>query len=153
MFINIVNNALFVTKNNYFSILNVNLWLDVCFIAVTINKMKKTISLLLLLFAFNQSFALDVFDEIALAIRSGDAKQLSTYFGPTLAQAEQVIKDFFSKNAPKSFTIIHKGSSPEGNQYAIGNLVTNTGKTYRTSFYFKTSGGKNVLMELRFETE
>ena len=80
MFINIVNNALFVTKNNYFSILNVNLWLDVCFIAVTINKMKKTISLLLLLFAFNQSFALDVFDEIALAIRSGDAKQLSTYF-------------------------------------------------------------------------
>lgn len=128
--------------------------------------MKKTISLLLLLFVFNQSFALDVFDEIASSIRSGDAKQLSTYFGPTLdltiinredvyskAQAEQVIKDFFGKNTPKSFTIIHKGSSPEGNQYAIGNLVTSTGKTYRTSFYFKNTGGKNILMELRFETE
>ncbi len=114
----------------------------------------------------NQSFALDVFDEIANSIRSGDAKQLSTYFGPTLdltiinredvyskAQAEQVIKDFFSKNTPKSFTVIHKGSSPEGNQYAIGNLVTMTGKTYRTSFYFKNTGGKNVLMELRIESE
>jgi hypothetical protein len=141
-------------------------WLDVCSSQVTFNKMKKTISLLMLLLIFSQSYALDVFDEIAFAIRSGDAKQLSTYFGPTLdltiinredvyskAQAEQVIKDFFSKNTPKSFTIIHKGSSPEGTQYAIGNLVTSAGKTYRTSFYFKNTGGKNVLMELRFETE
>ena len=128
--------------------------------------MKRTISLIALLFVFSQSYALDVFDEIAFAIRSGDAKQLSTYFGPTLdltilnredvyskAQAEQVIKDFFSKNAPKAFNIIHKGSSPEGTQYAIGNLVTTSGKTYRTSFYFKNSGGKNVLMELRIEAE
>jgi len=128
--------------------------------------MKKTISILFLLISFSQSYALDVFDEIAFAIRSGDAKQLSTYFGPTLdltiinredvyskAQAEQVIKDFFSKNNPKSFNIIHKGSSPEGTQYAIGNLVTTTGKTFRTSFYFKNSGGKNILMELRIETE
>ncbi|MBK8362157.1 MAG: DUF4783 domain-containing protein [Bacteroidetes bacterium] len=128
--------------------------------------MKKTISLIMLLLVFSQSYSLDVFDEIAFAIRSGDAKQLSTYFGPTLdltiinredvyskAQAEQVIKDFFSKNAPKSFTIIHKGSSPEGTQYAIGNLVSSSGKSYRTSFYFKSSGGKNVLMELRFESE
>lgn len=128
--------------------------------------MKKTISILFLLISFSQSYALDVFEEIAFAIRSGDAKQLSTYFGPTLdltiinredvyskAQAEQVIKDFFSKNSPKSFNIIHKGSSPEGTQYAIGNLVTTTGKTFRTSFYFKNSGGKNILMELRIETE
>lgn len=109
---------------------------------------------------------MDVFDEIAFAIRSGDSKQLSTYFNATLdltilnredvyskAQAEQVIKDFFTKNAPKTFTIIHKGSSPEGTQYAIGNLVTSSGKTYRTSFYFKSTNGKNVLMELRIESE
>ena len=112
----------------------------------------------MLLLVFSQSYSLDVFDEIAFAIRSGDAKQLSSYFGPTLdltiinredvyskAQAEQDIKDFFSKNAPKS--------SPEGTQYAIGNLVSSSGKSYRTSFYFKSSGGKNVLMELRFESE
>lgn len=128
--------------------------------------MKKTISLFALLLIYSQSFSLDVFDEIAFAIRSGDSKQLSTYFNATLdltilnredvyskAQAEQVIKDFFTKNAPKTFTIIHKGSSPEGTQYAIGNLVTSSGKTYRTSFYFKSTNGKNVLMELRIESE
>lgn len=128
--------------------------------------MKKSITILFLVFFTTQVFSLDAFDEIAFAIRGGDAKQLSTYFGATLdltivnredvyskAQAEQVIKDFFSKNAPKTFTIIHKGSSPEGTQYAIGNLVTSSGKTFRTSFYFKNSGGKNTLMELRFESE
>lgn len=109
---------------------------------------------------------MDVYDEISFSIRSGDSKQLSSFFGPTLdltiinkedvyskAQAELVLKDFFSKNTPKTFTIIHKGASPEGTQYAIGSLVTTNGKTFRTSFYIKSSNGKNILQELRFESE
>ncbi len=109
---------------------------------------------------------LDVYDDIANAIRSGDSKQLSTFFGTTIdltvidkenvfskAQAEFVLKDFFSKNPPKSFSILHKGSSPDGTQYAIGNLITGNGKTFRTSFYVKTTGGKYILQELRIETE
>ena len=128
--------------------------------------MKKISSLLALFLIIGSSFAMDVYDEISLSIRSGDAKQLSSFFGPTIdltiinkedvyskAQAEQVIKDFFSKNTPKSFTIIHKGDSPEGTQYAIGSLVTTNGKTFRTSFYIKSSNGKNILQELRFESE
>ncbi len=128
--------------------------------------MKKISSLLALFLIIGSSFAMDVYDEISLSIRSGDAKQLSSFFGPTIdltiinkedvyskAQAEQVIKDFFSKNTPKSFTIIHKGASPEGTQYAIGSLVATNGKTFRTSFYIKSSNGKNILQELRFESE
>ena len=128
--------------------------------------MKKISSLFALFLIIGSSFAMDVYDEISLSIRSGDAKQLSSFFGPTIdltiinkedvyskAQAEQVIKDFFSKNTPKSFTIIHKGASPEGTQYAIGSLVTTNGKTFRTSFYIKSSNGKNILQELRFESE
>ena len=109
---------------------------------------------------------MDVYDDIAFSIRSGDARQLATFFGPTIdltilsqedvyskVQAEQVIKDFFSKNPPKSFEIIHKGASPEGTQYAIGTLVTTTGKKFRTSFYLKNTAGKNTLQELRIENE
>ena len=69
------------------------------------------------------------------------------------AQAELVVKDFFEKNRPKTFTIIHKGSSPEKTQYAIGNLVTANGRTFRVSFYIKNTQGKNLLQELRIETE
>jgi hypothetical protein len=128
--------------------------------------MKRFTSILLLITFTAQVFAMDVYDEIANSIRSGDARQLATFFGATIdltiltqedvyskTQAEQVVKDFFSKNPPKSFDIIHKGASPEGTQYAIGTLVTSTGKKFRTSFYIKNSGGKSILQELRIENE
>ena len=133
---------------------------------MTFRLMKKITTLLAIFLIVNSTFAIDVYDEISSAIRSGDAKQLATFFGPTIdltiinrediyskAQAEQVIKDFFSKNIPKTFTILHTGSSPEGTLYAIGNLIATNGKVFRTSFYIKSSGGKNILQELRIETE
>lgn len=127
------------------------------------NKFKKIV---FLLFLSTQLFALDIFDDIANSIRSGDARQLAVFFGNTIdlqiidqenvyskAQAEFIIKDFFIKNQPKTFTILHKGSSPEGIQYVIGNLTTTKGKSFRTSFYLKTIEGKSVLQELRIENK
>ena len=127
------------------------------------NTFKKIV---FLLFLSTQLFALDIFDDIANSIRSGDARQLAVFFGNTIdlqiidqenvyskAQAEYIIKDFFIKNQPKTFTILHKGSSPEGIQYVIGNLTTTKGKSFRTSFYLKTIEGKSVLQELRIENK
>ena len=123
------------------------------------------IFILLLLVSFSVR-ALDIYDEISNAIRSGDSKQIALYFGTSIdltlmnqedvyskAQAEQIVKDFLSKNAPKSFSILHKGSSKEGTLYAIGSLVTINGKTFRTSFFVKMTSGKYLIRELRFETE
>ena len=127
------------------------------------NTLKKIV---FLLFLSTQLFALDIFDDIANSIRSGDARQLAVFFGNTIdlqiidqenvyskAQAEFIIKDFFIKNQPKTFTILHKGSSPEGIQYVIGNLTTTKGKSFRTSFYLKTIEGKSILQELRIENK
>ncbi len=127
------------------------------------NKLKK---ILFLLFLSTQLFALDIYDDIANSIRSGDARQLAVFFGNTIdlqiidqenvyskAQAELILKDFFIKNQPKSFTILHKGSSPEGTQYVIGNLTTTKGKSFRTSFHLKTINGRSVLQELRIENK
>jgi hypothetical protein len=110
--------------------------------------------------------ALDIYDEIANAIRSGDSKQIASYFSNNIdltilnqedvyskAQAELIVKDFLSKNSPKSFSILHKGSSKEGTIYAIGNLSTINGKTFRVSFFVKMTSGKYMLQELRFETQ
>ena len=128
-------------------------------------KIKIT-GMLILLISLATSANLDVFDEIAGAIRSGDAHSISKYFGSNVdltiinqeemyskAQAEQLLKDFFSKNNPSSFTIIHTGISKEGSKYAIGNLVTSQGTTYRTYFYIKQSGSNFFIQELRFMNE
>jgi hypothetical protein len=120
-------------------------------------------------FLFAMIFSLvyaDVCDDIGNAIRSGDSRQVSAYFGNSVdltlsnqedvyskAQAEQLVRDFFSKNPPKSFTIVHRGSSREGTQFAVGNLVTAGGKAFRTSFTLKNNQGKFVVQELRFESQ
>ncbi len=128
--------------------------------------MRTLIKVIIILLISQRVFASDIFEDISNAIRSGESHQLSTYFGNTVdltileqenvyskAQAELVVKDFFEKNRPKSFTILHKGSSPEKTQYAIGNLVTSNGRTFRVSFYIKNTQGKNLMQELRIETE
>jgi hypothetical protein len=127
----------------------------------------KKIKLIIAFLSFSMIvIAGDVYEDVSTAIRNGDAKQLASYFENSIdltvldqenvyskAQAEFVIKDFFSKNPPKTFTILHKGSSPEGTQYAIGTLVTTSGKSLRVSFYVKMTGGKPTIQELRIETE
>ena len=130
--------------------------------------MKKSLrlSVMLMLLTFSLFASLDIFENISSSIRTGDAKQLSRFFNASVdltilnkeevyskAQAEQIVKDFFGKNTPKSFTIIHNGLSKEGSKYAIGNLVTIQGVNYRTYLYIKQSGGTEFIQELRFEKE
>lgn len=104
-------------------------------------------------------------DEISTAIKTGNSKELSKYFASNVdltlpgyegvyskAQAELIVKEFFNKNTPKSFSIIHQGASKDGSQYSIGNLVSGNGK-YRTYFLLKKSADKFVIQQLRFETE
>ena len=110
--------------------------------------------------------ASDIFEDVTNALRSGDAKAISRYFGNTVdltianqeevyskTQAEQILKDFFNKNTPKSFTLMHKGESKEGAYYAIGTYISSQGVTYRTYFYLKQQGGTTVIQELRFMKE
>lgn len=128
--------------------------------------MKKYSLFLLLLLIGGNCIAIDIYEELANAIRSGDSRQVASYFSNTIdltilnqedvysrAQAELILKDFFSRNSPKSFSLIHKGSSREGTLYAIGTLITLSGKTFRTSFYLKSVNGKYEVQELRFESK
>ena len=131
------------------------------------NMKTKLIALtIIMLTTLSVWAAYDVFDEVGSAIRSGDSKSISKYFGSTIdltinsqeevyskAQAELILKDFFSKNNPKTFTIIHKGDSKEGASYAIGSLVTSQGNNYRIYFYVKQQGGATIIQELRLMKE
>ncbi len=129
-------------------------------------NIKKTSILIVLLLSSFSSFSQDIYEEFANAIRSSDSRQIAAFFGSTIdltlinqeeiyskAQAELILRDFFSKNGVKSFTLVHKGASQEGTLYGIGTLTTSKAKTYRLSFYMKSAKGKNTLLELRIENE
>jgi len=107
----------------------------------------------------------DLSQDIAIAIRAGNAKELSKYFNGNIdlnipgnegvfskAQAELIMKDFFSKNTPKSFTVLHQGSSKDGAKYTIGSLVTEK-ITFRTYFYMKKKGEEYLIHELSLNSE
>ncbi|ACU57972.1 DUF4783 domain-containing protein [Chitinophaga pinensis] len=105
------------------------------------------------------------FDDVVTAIKQGDAGALSRYLDNTVeismagksnsyskAQAEIILKDFFSKNQVKTFELIHQVQSTNGSRVGIANVGT-SGGAYRTSFFLQMKGGSMVLNELRFENK
>ncbi len=129
-------------------------------------KKANKIFLILLLTVGSVTAKADILTDIGNAIRSGDARSVAKYFSTTVdltilqqeevyskAQAEQVLRDFFFKNTPRSFELIHKGVSKEGAKYAIGTLTTTQGTQYRTYFFVKQTSTGEFVQELRFEKQ
>jgi hypothetical protein len=97
------------------------------------------------------------------AIEKNDAKQLVSLgkekiliniFGSESvyghAQAELVLKDFFSKNPGNEFTFTFKGSPTSEGAFAIGNY-SSSGKTYRITIHFKRLGENYQVESLVIE--
>ena len=70
-------------------------------------------------------------DNISAAIKAGNSKALAEYFDNTVevkiankegayskSQAEAIVKDFFTKNPPKTFKFLHDGTSGGNNACA-----------------------------------
>jgi hypothetical protein len=103
-------------------------------------------------------------EEVISAIKAGSASEIARYFDNTVeinlpnksnsyskSQAELVLKDFFSTNAVKSFTVNHKGENA-GSQFCIGTLSTKSG-IFRTTVYMKLKGDKQILQTITFEKQ
>ncbi len=128
--------------------------------------MKTKLSIFLFLFSIvSFAFTIDVIDDIATAIRSGNPKNISKFFIENIdlkvieqedvyskQQAEMILKDFFTKHAVKSYTVAHKSQPKAGSQYVIGTLETANGK-FRTYFLIKTVGTQTLIQQFRIETE
>jgi len=111
------------------------------------------------------AFSIDIIDEVASAIRSGNPKTISNYFIDNIdlkvinqedvyskAQAEMILKNFFSKHIVKSYTIAHKSVQKNGSQYVIGTLETGNGK-FRVYFLVKTAGNQTLIQQFKIEPE
>lgn len=102
-------------------------------------------------------------DEVISALRSGNASELSKYLDDNVeltlpdksdnyskAQAQLILKDFFSNSSVKGFELKHKGGIP-GSPFFIGTLQTGSG-SFRTNVFMKSKGGKEVVKEIRFQS-
>lgn len=101
---------------------------------------------------------------ISKAIGEGDATALGTYFDNNIdltiltkqdilprTKAVEQITQFFAKNKPKSFSPVHQGSSKgNGSHYTIGDMSTTAG-TFRVYLYYRASGDKAIIQEMRIE--
>lgn len=130
-------------------------------------KKLRFVSTLICLVVFlsysGMSFAGDLPTGIINSLKTGNSKELSKFFNTNIdltiiekqdiyskTQAEIILKEFFSKNIPSNFTVIHQGGK-EGSQYVIGNLTTSTG-TYRVTLALKSQDNNLLIHQLRIES-
>ncbi|MFH1121141.1 MAG: DUF4783 domain-containing protein [Bacteroidota bacterium] len=107
----------------------------------------------------------DLNPKIAASIKSANARELSNYFNNPIdlttpgnegtyskAQAEMIVKSFFQKYPPASYTVNHQGKSNDGSLYAIGTYKSGT-KEFRTYLLLKLISGQPLIHQLKFESE
>lgn len=114
----------------------------------------------------HNSFGQDnIFDPIRDIIKTGSAKEMNKYISQNVeiniegnvntyskAQAEFVFRDFFKKHPPTSFSIVHKGASKGGQQFAIGRFISDK-DSYNVLMLVKDIGGTYLIHEISFVKE
>ena len=129
------------------------------------NWNKKLLILLIALMFFPfPGHAEEIPQNIVTGFSTGNESLISGYFKNTIelsinatenvyssTQAEIILKDFFKKNPPTSFKVIHKGGQGES-RYAIGSLTTSEGD-FRITLLIKSTNNKPYIHQLRIEKD
>jgi hypothetical protein len=101
-------------------------------------------------------------DEVVRALQAGSSSDIARYFDDNVeltipgksdnyskAQAQVILKDFFSNNSVKGFELKHKGESP-GGHFCSGTLQTGGGN-FRTNVFMKIRNNSEVVREIQFQ--
>ncbi len=131
--------------------------------------MRFIISTAVVLFAFVTLTAINqdqtkIPAGISIAIKSGNAAELSKYMNSTVellllekedfykkVVAETILKDFFNEYHAKDFVIRHQGARNDA-QYAIGNLETEKGG-FRVYILLKKVDQELLIHIIRIEPD
>lgn len=128
-----------------------------------------TILLFAFFFSFSGVFPPDLslhnnpnatFSSLEKAFVDGDAKKITVHIENKVlleinksesvyskSQAELILKDFFEKNKPKTFTIKSKSNS-KGNYALLGTLVTTHNKEFRISIKLRDHSNQFSLEQI-----
>ena len=125
----------------------------------------KKIFIVLLVFISLSLFALPLPTSIISALKSGNSNELAKYLDNSIdlsipgnegafskTQSELILKNFFLKNVPSAFKIMHSGDSKNSTHFTIGNLTTSHGE-FRVYILYKEIGSIVTITELRIETD
>ncbi|MDW7693508.1 DUF4783 domain-containing protein [Flammeovirgaceae bacterium SG7u.111] len=122
-------------------------------------KLTIPVITLCLSFCFNTGFTQgdDVIASTKTGMKSGSVETISQYFNDLVEinfndekssynkqQAEGVLSDFFAKYPATDFQYVHRGSSPEGLQFAIATYSYRGGK-FRVFMLIKKKQGKHII--------
>jgi hypothetical protein len=108
----------------------------------------------------------NISQEVSTGIRNGNARDVAKHFGANVDlklpgnegtfsrnQAELMLRNFFTRHAPESFTVSHQGSSRDGSVYLIGVYGAKGGTNFRTYCLIKKISDQMVLHQLQFEAQ
>ncbi len=127
------------------------------------NKLYKRIFLSILLCFSLLAANAQALEDVTNGIRNGNVTMISKYLDNTVAitmsnnqsiyskaQAEIVLRDFFTKNPVKQFTVRQGGPSGTSAKYAVGALETSNG-TFQVYLVMNLKDDNFLLREIRFE--
>jgi hypothetical protein len=107
----------------------------------------------------------DQLSAVRSAIAGGSSRGLAQFLAPSVevgfdgdkqsynaTQTELVMKNFFAKNPPASFDIVHQGASNDGIPYAVGHYVGRNGN-YQVFIKLKPKQASPTIDTLDFTKE
>jgi hypothetical protein len=107
----------------------------------------------------------DIVDSLSTLFKSANSKEIGKSFSPsveltineeedvyTKAQAEQILREFFTKNAPVNSTVVHLINTNPNYRFGILSLSTKTGK-FRVAITLKKTANTFFITELRIEPD
>ncbi len=124
--------------------------------------MQRFIFVFVLLFHCIAGNAQMVPEGIIHAFKSGDAKELSTFFHKSVElqilsetqivsknQATRIMQDFFKKNPPFSFNVNYEDFKPD-TKYGLGTMITGK-EAFRINIYFMELKKEKYIYYLHIE--
>lgn len=132
-----------------------------------IEMIKPLLFLFLFFIEIPYSYTLqgDIIDNLSTQFKSGNAKDIAANFSSSVeliiiddedvyskAQAEQILRNFFTKYPPVKSTVVHLINTNPNFRFGILSLQTKNGK-FRVSITMKKSGTAFFITELRIEPD
>lgn len=132
-----------------------------------IENMKPLLFLTILFTSFSSRIAIqsDIIDVLSGHFKAGNSKEIAVHFSSSVeliiideediyskAQAEQILRNFFTKYSPVKSSVVHLINANPNFRFGIISLQTKNGK-FRVSITMKKSNNAFFITELRIEPD
>jgi len=107
----------------------------------------------------------DIVDTLSAFFKAANSKEISKNFAPSVelninntedeyskAQAEQILREFFTKNPPISSAVVHLINTNPNYRFGVVALGTKNGK-FRVAITLKKTANTFFITELRIEPD